>query len=235
MSNSIPIAMPICDKRNAWDRPSSGLYSPISGSMPTGASPVHGVDVTITLAKHMWVAGALMYVDMTLENQSMHTIEDIHIELIRRQNTFANMRRSHPFGLMPVTSSCESIAATSLHEKGWWQPIAPNCKDHVTIPLDIPAHAFTIKLQKLVDISFAVRVAIRSHASRRSRCTGVAFLDRNDVIVGRTLYSLVLIVFLVRHRAKFARNHACSRGVQQHSSSPEQQQVSSMDEAQLGG
>ncbi|ORX46497.1 hypothetical protein DM01DRAFT_312430 [Hesseltinella vesiculosa] len=116
----------------------------------------------MTLAKIIWISGSLLYVDMAINNTSPRTICDIQLDLIRRQNTFAYIEHSKSFGLLPVTSSCETIASTHVHGQGWWQPVAPHQKDHVTLPLEIPDHVFTIKTQKLMDISYSVRIAICS-------------------------------------------------------------------------
>ncbi|KAI8334791.1 hypothetical protein BC941DRAFT_82502 [Chlamydoabsidia padenii] len=142
---------PVRERRRIWER--------------VGAPTPSYVDLVMSLSRSIWTSGSSLYVSMMMENKSVHRMRDVKLELIKRQNTYSQTGLHKSFDLMPVTSTCELVACTSLLALGWWKPLDPNEDDHVLIPLEIPMHEFTIKHQKLIDVSFALRVSISSLTS----------------------------------------------------------------------
>lgn len=57
------------------------------------------------------------------------------LELLRKQNTYSVGKEEI---IIPLTSCCEIISHTSLSKLGWWQPLGPNTKDHVTMTIEAP-------------------------------------------------------------------------------------------------
>ncbi|KAI8083177.1 uncharacterized protein BX664DRAFT_388268 [Halteromyces radiatus] len=169
-TEQMALYQPICERRRIWER-SPVLLSPIISNANNDKDTdskknKHSfVDLTMNISRSIWTSGTCLYVTMTMENRSVHKLRDIKLELIKRENTFSQTGLKKSFDLMPVTSTCELIATTSLLNLGWWKPLDPQSDDHVLIPLEIPPHEFTIKHQKLIDISFALRISASSLTS----------------------------------------------------------------------
>lgn len=115
---------PIRERRRIWER--------------VGEATPSYVDLVMSLSRSIWTSGSSLYVSMIMENMSVHKMKDVKLELIKRQNTFSQTGLHKSFDLMPVTSTCELVASTSLLALGWWKPLDPNEEDHVLIPLEIP-------------------------------------------------------------------------------------------------
>ncbi|CAO3635333.1 unnamed protein product [Cunninghamella echinulata] len=124
------------------------------------ASPY--VDTTINMNRSFWIAGSSLYVTMQIKNHSINTIQDIQLDLIKRQNTYLSSSLTSGFDLMPITSTSETILSTPVSSFDWWYIIEPTQHDHVILSLSLPANEFTIKHQKLIDISYALRISICS-------------------------------------------------------------------------
>lgn len=61
------------------------------------------------------------------------------LELVRKQNTYSMDKDQ---SIIPVTSSCDTIAHSSLANLGWWKPLEPNSKDHVILTIEAPVSLF---------------------------------------------------------------------------------------------
>ncbi|CAO3598096.1 unnamed protein product [Absidia cylindrospora] len=151
---------PINERRRIWERRRSSRLSTSSNNIEASYA-----DIIMNLSRSVWTSGSSIYVNMRMENKSGHKMRDVKLELIKRQNTYWQTGIHKTFDLMPVTSTCETVASTSLLNLGWWQPLDHQSTDHVMIPLEIPVNEFTIKHQKLIDISFALRISITSLTS----------------------------------------------------------------------
>jgi hypothetical protein len=56
------------------------------------------------------------------------------LELVRKQSTYSI--NANDQSIIPVTSSCEIIAQSSLTT--WWNPLEPSQKDRVTLTIEAP-------------------------------------------------------------------------------------------------
>ncbi|CAO3637042.1 unnamed protein product [Cunninghamella blakesleeana] len=138
----------------------------LSTSSSSSSSPC--ADLTINMNRSFWIAGSSLYVTMQIKNHSMNTIQDIRLDLIKRQNTYLSSPLTSGFDLMPISSISETILSTPASSFDWWYIIEPNQHDHVILSLVLPENEFTIKHQKLIDISYALRISVCSSSSTES-------------------------------------------------------------------
>ncbi|KAI8139031.1 hypothetical protein BJV82DRAFT_628776 [Fennellomyces sp. T-0311] len=156
---------------NAIARPLSDatLYMPIHETRHIWQSPVlkarRSVELQVTLSRTIWIAGTPIYANLKINNQSKQKVSCLKLELLRRQNTFSQTGLSGSFGLMPVTSTCEVVTRVTSSNFDWWQPIEQNMLDQVTLAIQSPANHFSIRNQKLIDVSYSIRVSVSSVTS----------------------------------------------------------------------
>lgn len=61
------------------------------------------------------------------------------LDLVRKQSTYSINAKDQ--SIIPVTSSCETIAQSSLAALGWWKELEPDSKDLVILTIDAPVSA----------------------------------------------------------------------------------------------
>ncbi|KAG2195822.1 hypothetical protein INT47_010032 [Mucor saturninus] len=136
------------------------LYVPIiENDKQVWKSLTSSVAMDLSLSRIVWMSGAPIYVTVKINNSTTYTICDMKLELLRKQNTYS---ASEGEMLIPLTSCCEIVSHTSLSTLGWWQPLKPNTKDHVVMTVEAPPNQVTIRNQKLIDVSFSIRMLISS-------------------------------------------------------------------------
>ncbi|KAG2190832.1 hypothetical protein INT46_004074 [Mucor plumbeus] len=119
------------------------------------------VSVETSMPRSVWISGAPIYVTVKIQNNTLKdTVNDIKLELLRKQNTYSINNEDQ--SLVPVTSSCENIVTISLADLGWWRPLEPASQDQVTLTIDTPSNQVTVRNQKLIDVSFSIRLSIQS-------------------------------------------------------------------------
>ncbi|ORZ19013.1 hypothetical protein BCR42DRAFT_391101 [Absidia repens] len=99
----------INERRRIWERRRSSRLSTSSNSNEASYA-----DIIMNLSRSVWTSGSSIYVNMRMENKSVHKMRDVKLELIKRQNTYWQTGLHKAFDLMPVTSTCETVASTSL-------------------------------------------------------------------------------------------------------------------------
>lgn len=97
------------------------------------------VSVETSMPRSVWMSGAPIYVTVKIQNNTLKdTVNDIKLELLRKQNTYSINNQNQ--SLVPVTSSYENIATTSLADLGLWRPLEPTSQDQVTLTIDTPVN-----------------------------------------------------------------------------------------------
>ncbi|KAI9300512.1 hypothetical protein BJ944DRAFT_291642 [Cunninghamella echinulata] len=141
---------PIKEHKRIWENISPSSSSSFSSSSLTminndkrkpsikdlAAAPY--VDTTINMNRSFWIAGSSLYVTMQIKNHSINTIQDIQLDLIKRQNTYLSSPLTSGFDLMPITSTSETILSTPVSSFDWWYIIEPTQHDHVILSLSLP-------------------------------------------------------------------------------------------------
>ncbi|KAI9253488.1 hypothetical protein BDA99DRAFT_519950 [Phascolomyces articulosus] len=145
------------------------LYMPTHETRHIWQSPVLAstcsVELHVLLSRTIWIAGTPMYMGFKIHNMSKQKIANIKLELLRRQNTFSQTGLEGSFGLMPVTSTCEVVTRVDAYSFDWWQPIEQGLSDQITLSIQSPMDHFSIRNQKLIDVSYSIRVSIASTTS----------------------------------------------------------------------
>ncbi|KAL0144900.1 hypothetical protein V8B55DRAFT_1456858 [Mucor lusitanicus] len=119
------------------------------------------VSIETSMPRSLWMSGAPIYVTVTIHNDMLSdTVSDIKLELLRKQNTYSIHHLDE--SLVPVTSSCETLVTSCLAELGWWKPLEPASQDQVTLTIDAPPNQVTVRHQKLIDVSFSLRLSVQS-------------------------------------------------------------------------
>ncbi|KAI9488198.1 hypothetical protein BDB00DRAFT_888871 [Zychaea mexicana] len=156
---------------NAMARPLSDatLYMPIHETRHIWQSPSLAascsVELQVMLSRTIWIAGSPIYTSFKISNMARQKISSVNLELLRRQNTFSQTGLTGSFGLMPVTSTCETVARVNAASFDWWQPIEQGVSDEVTLAIQPLAGDLSIRSQKLIDVSYSIRVSISSSIS----------------------------------------------------------------------
>ncbi|KAL9553054.1 hypothetical protein PS6_004152 [Mucor atramentarius] len=119
------------------------------------------VSIEASMPRSVWMSGAPIYVTVKIHNETLNdTVSDIKLELLRKQNTYSINHLDQ--SLVPVTSSCEILVTTCLADLGWWKPLEPTSQDQVTLTIDTPSNQVTVRNQKLIDVSFSIRLSMQS-------------------------------------------------------------------------
>ncbi|KAL9556351.1 hypothetical protein MBANPS3_001902 [Mucor bainieri] len=119
------------------------------------------VSIETSMPRSVWMSGAPIYVTVKIYNELLSdTVNDIKLELLRKQNTYSINHLDQ--SLVPVTSSCETLVTTCLADLGWWKPLEPSSQDQVTLTIDTPPNQVTVRNQKLIDVSFSIRLSVQS-------------------------------------------------------------------------
>ncbi|KAI8081884.1 uncharacterized protein B0P05DRAFT_65100 [Gilbertella persicaria] len=109
------------------------------------------VSVDLSMPRTLWISGTPIYLSFKLHNYTLFdTVSDIKLQLVCKQDVMDN------------DTICNIVSHTSLASLGWWRPLEPNSKDHVTMTIDVPPNLFTIQNQALIQVSFSVHVSIYS-------------------------------------------------------------------------
>lgn len=115
-------------------------------SLSTSSSSPY-VDLIINMNRSFWIAGSSLYVTMQIKNHSINTIQDIQLDLIKRQNTYLSSPLTSGFDLMPISSTSETILSTPASSFDWWYIIEPNQYDHVILSLVLPVSYYIKRLR----------------------------------------------------------------------------------------
>ncbi|GAN03738.1 hypothetical protein MAM1_0047d03193 [Mucor ambiguus] len=139
------------------------LYTPVilSNKQIWKTTKEGHVSIETSMPRSVWMSGAPIYVTVKIHNEMLcDTVSDIKLELLRKQNTYSISHLDQ--SLVPVTSSCETLATTCLADVGWWKPLEPDNQDQVTLTIDTPPNQVTVRNQKLIDVSFSIRLSMQS-------------------------------------------------------------------------
>ncbi|KAL0089224.1 hypothetical protein F4703DRAFT_1973657 [Phycomyces blakesleeanus] len=141
----------------------AALYVPVVETRQVWRTPScqeSCVNISLALSRTLWVSGSPIYAVLKTNNESKQKITNVKIELLRRQNTFSQTGLTGSFEFMPVTSTCEVIAQTSLASLDWWRATDESTSNQVTLVVEAPPNQCSVKNQTLIDVSFALRLSL---------------------------------------------------------------------------
>ncbi|KAI8356581.1 hypothetical protein EDC96DRAFT_258861 [Choanephora cucurbitarum] len=119
------------------------------------------------MPRTLWISGAPIYLSLKLHNLNLsHKVIDTKLQLVCRYEVQNKSEDSTLDSLVCSTVFSEDVLSqVNLANSNWWKPIEPNSKDDFTMSLDVPSNLFSVQNQKLINISFFVRVSIYSQNS----------------------------------------------------------------------
>ncbi|KAI8890748.1 hypothetical protein K501DRAFT_308870 [Backusella circina FSU 941] len=137
------------------------LYSQQSQSIEIWREPSFNTCVSVDslIPRTIWMAGASIYITLKLQTSSYHSVSDIKLELIRKQNTFPKAAIAEN-NTLPLSSTCDVVAQVSLSKMDWWQPLFGEIDEEIIVSLNSPNDQVTICSQKLIEVSFAIQVSL---------------------------------------------------------------------------
>lgn len=140
---TVEVKLPIEVYANAMHRTMAdvNLYSAASETCQAWRSitePQSCLQLNVSMSRTIWMAGTPIYIAIQTINRSQHRLLDIKVELIRRQNTFSAIGQGGSSELVPITSTCKTVAHASAKNLGCWQPIDTGVMDEVTLAVKAP-------------------------------------------------------------------------------------------------